>query len=309
MYLTQKIKQILRGYESETPAVKSNLVKILMNGRLSGTGKIIILPVDQGFEHGPEKSFSLNKLGYDPEYHIKLALEAGLSAYAAPKGMIEAISDEFRGTIPLILKANNSNSLVSKQTQINSSITASIKDAIYLGCTGIGFTIYPGSNNSLTTIQEVSEMIAEAKSHGLVTVLWSYPRGGDLSKEGETALDTVAYAAHIAVQIGANIVKVKLPSSIIENQSLKNLYSDRINTYKSLKNRIQHIMEVAFMSKRLVLFSGGSIKRDEEVYQEASNINAGGGHGSMIGRNSFQRPYKESIKLLSNIIEIYLNNT
>ena len=307
MQLTENVKKILKGYESESPAVKSNLVKILMNGKLAGTGKMLILPVDQGFEHGPAKSFAVNPAAYDPEYHVKLALDAGLNAYAAPKGMLEAISDEFRGTIPLILKANSSNSLMHKDIEPNQSITANIQDAINLGCTAIGFTIYPGSDNSLEMIQEISEMIAEAKSYGLAAIVWSYPRGGDLSKKGETSLDVIAYAAHIAALIGANMIKIKLPSEDIEDKSTVNIYSKEMHTYKNLTNRVAHIMQVAFAGRRLVVFSGGTAKTEDEIYKEVDAINKGGGNGSIIGRNSFQRPYEEAIELLSNIIKIYLN--
>lgn len=307
MQLTENVKKILKSYESESPAVKSNLVKILMNGKLAGTGKMVILPVDQGFEHGPAKSFAVNPAAYDPEYHVKLALDAGLNAYAAPKGMLDAISDEFRGTIPLILKANSSNSLMHKDIEPNQSITANIQDAIYLGCTAIGFTIYPGSDNSLEMIQEISEMIAEAKSYGLAAIVWSYPRGGDLSKKGETSLDVIAYAAHIAALIGANIIKIKLPSEDIEDKLTVNIYSKEMHTYKNLTNRVAHIMQVAFAGRRLVVFSGGSAKTEDEIYKEVDAINKGGGNGSIIGRNSFQRPYEEAIELLSNIIKIYLN--
>ena len=240
---------------------------------------------------------------------MRLALDAGLNAYAAPKGMLEAISDEFRGTIPLILKANNSNSLMHKDIEPNQSITGNIQDAVYLGCTAIGFTVYPGSDNSLEMIQEISEMIAEAKSYGLAAIVWSYPRGGDLSKKGETALDIIAYAAHIAALIGANIIKIKLPSEDIEDQSAVSIYSKEMNVYKNLKNRVAHIMQVAFAGKRLVVFSGGSAKTEDEIYKEVDAINKGGGNGSIIGRNSFQRPYEEAVELLSNIIKIYLNGT
>lgn len=308
MHLNENIKKILKGYQAESPAIKSNLVKILMSGKLAGTGKMLILPVDQGFEHGPDKSFALNALAYDPEYHIKLALDAGLNAYAAPKGMLEAISDEFRGTIPLILKANSSNCLMNKDIEPNQAITANIQDAIYLGCTAIGFTIYPGSDNSLEMIQQISEMIAEAKSYGLATVVWSYPRGGKLTKKGETSLDVVSYATHIAALIGANIIKVKLPSNNIEDESTMSIYSREIERYKSLKARVEHIMQVAFASRRLVVFSGGASKTENEIYEEVRAINIGGGNGSIIGRNSFQRPYEEAIKLLSNIINIYSAN-
>ena len=307
MHLTNNIKKILKGYESESPAVKSNLVRILMNGKLAGTGKMLILPVDQGFEHGPAKSFSINPIAYDPEYHIKLALDAGLNAYAAPKGMLEAISDEFRGTIPLVLKANSSNSLMSKDIEPNQSITASVQDAIYLGCTAIGFTIYPGADSSLEMIQEISEMISEAKGHGLATVVWSYPRGGDLNKKGETALDVIAYATHIAALIGANIIKVKLPSEDIDDKSAVSIYSKETQGFKNLANRVAHIMKTAFDGKRLVVFSGGTSKNEDELYNEVRAINQGGGNGSIIGRNSFQRPYEEAVELLSSIIKIYLS--
>ena len=306
MYLTPKVKEILRHYESESPAVKSKLIQILMNGKLAGTGKMLILPVDQGFEHGPAKSFAINSVAYDPVYHIKLAIDAGLNAYAAPKGMLETIPDELRGTIPLILKANSANSLVNRKHAPDQSITANVQDAIYLGCTAIGFTIYPGSDNSLEMIQEVSELISEAKSYGLAVVVWSYPRGGDLSKSGETALDVVAYATHIAALMGANIIKVKLPSEMIENEAAASIYSKYMTNLKDLSERVAHIMQAAFAGKRLVVFSGGAAKTQDDLYKEIKAINKGGGNGSIIGRNSFQRPYNDALKLLSNIINIYL---
>ncbi len=303
MRLTPQIREILKNYESESPAVKSNLVRILMSGRLAGTGKMVILPVDQGFEHGPARSFAPNPIAYDPRYHIKLAIDAGLNAYAAPKGMLEAIPDEFCGIMPLILKANSANSLISNKNQPDQSITANIQDAIYLGCTAIGFTIYPGSDNSLEMIQEVSELISEAKSYGLATVIWSYPRGGDLSKSGETALDVVAYATHIAALLGANIIKVKPPSETVKDKTT-DVYSKL--EFKDLSKRIEHIMQAAFAGRRLVVFSGGVAKTQSDIYKEIEAINKGGGNGSIIGRNSFQRPYDEALSLLSNIINIYL---
>lgn len=307
MHLTRKVKQILKNYESESPAIKSNLVAILMSGKLAGTGKMLILPVDQGFEHGPAKSFNQNLPSYDPEYHIKLAIDAGLNAYAAPKGMLEAISDDFRGTIPLILKANSSNSLMSNEIEPNQAITANIQDALYLGCVALGYTIYPGSDHSLEMIQEISELITEAKSYGLATVVWSYPRGGNLTKKDERALDIIAYATHIAALIGANIIKVKVPSEIIEiNPTGEICYKNDIN-YKLLSDRVEHIMQAAFAKKRLVVFSGGAAKTEKEIYKEISSIHKGGGNGSIIGRNSFQRSYKEALNLLSNIINIYLS--
>ncbi|WP_323732962.1 class I fructose-bisphosphate aldolase [Candidatus Bandiella euplotis] len=308
MHLTAQVANILKNYTSETPAVKSNIVRILMSGKLAGTGKMVILPVDQGFEHGPSKSFAVNEAAYDPVYHVKLAIDAELNAYAAPKGMLEAIPDEFRGAIPLILKANSSNSLVPKNNSPNQAITATIQDAIYLGCTAIGFTIYPGSSDSLDMIQEISELISEAKAYGLATVLWSYPRGGDITRDGETALDVIAYATHIAALMGANIIKVKIPSSAVELGATQNIYSESKKDFQDIAKRVEHVMQSAFVGKRLVVFSGGDAKSEEDIYRETIGIHAGGGNGSIIGRNSFQRPYQEALKLLSNIIAIYAQN-
>ena len=124
--------------------MKGNLCRMLMQGRLGGTGKMIILPVDQGFEHGPARSFAPNPAAYDPHYHYQLAIDAGLNAYAAPLGMIEAGADTFAGQIPTILKMNSSNSLVPGSAPFNQAITASVDDALRLGCAAIGFTVYPG---------------------------------------------------------------------------------------------------------------------------------------------------------------------
>src|SRR3954449_8591187 len=111
MKITRRVKEILANYESDNPGTKGNLARILMEGKLGGTGKLVILPVDQGFEHGPARSFAPNPAAYDPHYHFQLAIEAGLSAYAAPLGMIEAGAGSYAGQIPLILKANSANSM------------------------------------------------------------------------------------------------------------------------------------------------------------------------------------------------------
>src|SRR5574339_1275315 len=112
MRISKRVREILSNYEGDNPGTKANLARILMNGRLGGTGKMVILPVDQGFEHGPARSFAPNPAAYDPHYHFQLAIDAGLSAFAAPLGMLEAGADTFAGQIPLILKVNSANSLL-----------------------------------------------------------------------------------------------------------------------------------------------------------------------------------------------------
>jgi len=305
MKFTKNIKSILSNYESDNPGVKSNLARILMSGKLAGTGKLIILPVDQGFEHGPARSFSKNVDGYDPHYHFKLAINAGLSAFAAPLGMLEAGADTFAGQIPLIMKVNSSNSLSREKYSPTQAITGSVNEAIRLGCSAIGFTIYPGSDAALDMISDIQDMALEAKSAGLAVVVWSYPRGGDISKEGETAIDIVAYAAHMAALVGAHIIKVKPPTSHIELEEAKKVYLSEKIEIDTLSNRIKHVVQSCFQGRRLVVFSGGNSKDKASFLNEIRGLYAGGATGSIIGRNSFQRPYNEALSLLNEVTDIY----
>jgi class I fructose-bisphosphate aldolase len=306
MKLSIKVKNILKNYESENPGTKANLSRILMHGKLGGSGKLLILPVDQGFEHGPARSFASNPSAYDPYYHYRLAIDAGLSAYAAPLGMIEVGASKFAGAIPTILKLNSSNALRSSKDVPYQSITASVSDALRLGCAGVGFTIYPGSEMDLKMIDEVREVIREARSLGLAVVVWSYPRGGEITKKGETAVDVVAYAAHIAALIGAHIIKVKPPTDYIHQEENKKIYSEMKIPCTSLVERVAHVKDCCFAGRRLVVFSGGSSKSVEDIYDETRAIRDGGGNGSIIGRNTFQRPREEAISMLNNIMDIYL---
>ena len=303
MVYTDKVKKILNYYDNTNAGVKANLGRILMHGALGGTGKLVILPVDQGHEHGPDKSFFVNPPAYDPDYHYQLAIDANLSAYAAPYGFLESGAERFAGQIPTILKINSSNGLNDQKYQ---SVNGNVKDALKLGCAAVGFTIYPGSEYQYEMIEEFKEISREANSHGLPSVLWSYPRGSNISKEGETALDIIGYAAHIAAQLGAHIIKVKPPTGYVEDKGLKNLLNSK-NNFNNLSKRIAHIKRCAFNSKRIVVFSGGSAKNTNELLEEIKQIRSGGGNGSIIGRNTFQRPRQDALNLLSEIIEVYKN--
>jgi class I fructose-bisphosphate aldolase len=303
--MSAKVKQIINCYESETPGVKANIHRMLSAGKLSGTGKLVILPVDQGFEHGPDRSFAINPLAYDPHYHFKLAIEAGLSAYAAPLGMIEAGADTFAGQIPLILKVNSNNSLMSEDYNTDQAITATVDDALKLGCSAVGFTIYPGSDYSLEMFEEIREISAEAKAKGLAVVVWSYPRGGDLPKEQETCVDVVAYAAHIAALLGAHIIKVKPPKSGVYDKKAKEVYEKHSVKIETLEDRIRLVKKACLNGRRIVIFSGGESKSDQDIFDEITQIAKGGGNGSIIGRNTFQRPFEDAKILLDKIIQIY----
>jgi class I fructose-bisphosphate aldolase len=301
---TARVKEILSWYASDNPGVKANLARLMNTGRLAGTGKFVILPVDQGFEHGPARSFAPNPAGYDPRYHVELAIEAGCNAYAAPLGFLEAVAGEYAGDIPLILKLNNSDSL-TKGGEPCSAVTGSVEDALRLGCAAIGYTIYPGSGERNLQLEALRELILEAKAVGLPTVVWAYPRGAGLSKEGETGLDVVAYAAQIAAQMGAHIIKVKPPKDFLEQPEAKKVYEKYATPRASLTDRIRHVVQAAFNGRRIVIFSGGEAKGTDEVLAEVREIAAGGGFGSIMGRNAFQRPRAEALELLHAVMAIH----
>jgi class I fructose-bisphosphate aldolase len=300
MKMTTTVRKILANYESDNPGTKANLARILMHGKLGGTGKLLILPVDQGFEHGPARSFAVNAPAYDPHYHFQIAIDAGLSAYAAPLGMIEAGADSFAGQVPLILKVNSSNSWASGANQ---ALTGGVDDALRLGCGAIGFTIYPGSDDCFDMIEEIREMSAEAKSVGLATVIWSYPRGENMPKSGELALDVGAYAAHMAALLGAHIIKVKLPSDNIEQMDAQKAYLGFDASTQA--KRVAHVKQACFNGRRIVVFSGGAAKGADAIYQDARDIRDGGGNGSIIGRNTFQRSREDALGMLAKLIAIY----
>jgi fructose-bisphosphate aldolase, class I len=302
--MNNRIREILSWYGSENPGIRTNLARLLGHGKLAGTGKFVILPVDQGFEHGPARSFAPNPSGYNPLYHFELAVEAGCNAYAAPLGFIEAGADQFAGAIPTILKLNNHDVLHEDKDPLP-SVTGNVRDALRLGCSAIGFTIYPGSAHCTTMYEQLREIAEEAKTHGLAVVVWSYPRGSGLSKEGETAIDVVAYGAQIAAQLGAHIIKVKLPTAHLEQGAAKKVYESEQVPIKTLPERVRHVVQSAFAGRRIVIFSGGAKSEDKNIFEEARAIRDGGGFGSIIGRNSFQRPKADAIKFLQTVIGIY----
>lgn len=302
--MSSRVDEILSWYGADHPGVLKNLRWMMETGTLAGTGKMVILPVDQGFEHGPARSFAKNAAGYDPHYHYQLAVDAGCNAYAAPLGFLEAGAREFAGKIPTILKLNNSDSLYGSSDP-KPAVTGSVDDALRLGCAGIGFTIYPASCERNEMYTELRELAEDAKAAGLAVVVWSYPRGAAISSQGETAIDVVAYAAHIAAQLGAHIIKVKPPTDHIEQDAARKVYEAEGIDVSSLDKRIAHVVQSAFGGRRIVIFSGGAAKGTEAVLEEIRGLHAGGGFGSIIGRNSFQRPKADGMDLLKQVMSIY----
>jgi len=271
MRATRVVQKILANYESDNPGTKANLCRILMNGKLGGTGKMIILPVDQGFEHGPARSFAPNPAAYDPHYHFQLAIDAGLNAFATPLGMMEAGADTFAGQVPTILKVNSANALLP----------------------------------NLEMMEEITMMIEEAKAKGIAAVVWSYPRGEAITKAGELAIDVSSYAAHMAALLGAHIIKVKLATADMMQDEAKKVYKSEKIAVKTQADRVADVVKSSFNGRRLVVFSGGSKKGANSVYDDARAIRDGGGNGSIIGRNTFQRERGEALEMLGKLIEIY----
>jgi fructose-bisphosphate aldolase, class I len=303
--MTPRVREILSWYGAENVGTLTNLARLLNHGRLAGTGKLVILPVDQGFEHGPARSFAPNPPAYHPHYHFELAIAAGCNGYAAPVGFLEAGARDFAGDIPLILKVNDADSL-RQDKDPNQALTASVQDALRLGCCAVGFTIYPGSAHELEMYDQLRTYAEEAKRNGLAVVVWSYPRGSSLSKDGETAIDVIGYAVQIAAQLGAHIIKVKLPTAHIEQEAARKVYDERHIPIATQPDRVRHIVDCAFGGRRIVIFSGGAaIFEDDKLLDEIRSIQAGGGFGSIIGRNSFQRPKAEALHMLGAVMDIY----
>ncbi|MGO4738411.1 class I fructose-bisphosphate aldolase [Bosea sp. 2KB_26] len=303
--MTPAVKEILSWYGADSPGTLTNLARLLNHGRLGGTGKLVILPVDQGFEHGPARSFAANPPAYDPRYHFELAIAAGCNAYAAPLGFLEGGARDFAGDIPLILKINDNDSLRDDKDP-NQALTGGVRDALRLGCCAVGFTIYPGSIHELALYEQLRLCAAEAKRHGLAVVVWSYPRGAALSKDGETAVDVIGYAAQIAAQLGAHIIKVKLPSRHVEQEAARKVYDDKQIPIATQAERVRHVVDCAFAGRRIVIFSGGAAVFDnDKLLDEIRAIHAGGGFGSIIGRNSFQRSKAEALTMLGAVMDIY----
>ena len=302
--MKRRIREILSWYGSDNPGTLTNLARILNQGKLGGSGKLVILPVDQGVEHGPARTFIPNPAGFDPRYHFELAIDAGLSAYAAPLGFLEAGAGDYAGDIPLILKLNNRENLSSDADPLQ-AVTGSVESALRLGCAAIGYTVYPGSLQRVSMYEKLQALTEEAKRHGLVVVVWSYPRGRDISQDGETALDVSAYAAQIAAQLGAHILKVKPPGDFVEQDEARKTYEDAGQQTDTLAKRIEHVIHSAFDGRRVTIFSGGAAKGTEQVLEEIRGIRDGGGFGSIMGRNAFQRERSEALELLDSVIKVY----
>jgi len=321
-----RVKEILSWYPTMTESQRTNLLRIINYGRIGGSGKFVILPVDQGWEHGPGRSFQPNPAGYDPIYHAKLAIDAGCNAYAAPLGAVEAAVDVAGDAqLPVILKVNSHSTMMPDRGDPFPAITAWVDDAVRLGCVAVGFTIYPGSNSDREMCQQVKELVDDARRAGLVVVVWAYPRGGGLpyanfvgelaedkttyftKEDVESAVDVVCYGVHIACQLGAHIIKCKPTTKVValpeHRKKGKETYAGV--AIETLADRTKLVVQSAFDGHRIVINSGGAAKAIEAVLAEVRELKAGGSFGSIMGRNSFQRPYGDGVTLLHQVQDVW----
>jgi len=310
----ERVKEIMSWYPTLTDEQRNNFLDIINYGRIGGSGKFVLLPVDQGFEHGPGRSFEGNPEMYDPTNQAQLAVDAGCNAYAAPLGSLEIAHDVVQEhKLPTILKVNNHDMMMPDSDDPFPAITSWVDDAARLGANAVGFTIYPGSSHAFKMYDQVRALARDARKAGLIVVVWTYPRGSGLvaadegmdKKDVEVAVDVTAYAVQIAALIGAHIIKVKPPKALVglKDSVKKEAYKDK--PIEKLSDRIKLVMQAAFNSKRVVINSGGEAKETKDVLEEVKELALGGSFGSIVGRNAFQRPHKEAVELLHKIQDIY----
>ena len=296
--------------------VLTNLQQLYGSGRLANTGYVSILPVDQGIEHSAGASFAPNPLYFDPENIVKLAMEGGCNAVASTLGVLGSVARKYAHKIPFLMKFNHNEFLTYPNT-FDQIMFASIKQAFDMGCSGVGATIYFGSEEAKRQIQEVTEMFSQAHDLGMYTVLWCYLRNpGFKTKEADyhSAADLTSQANHLGVTIQADIIKQKLPvnnggyTALNFGKTSKKVYSDLTTDHPIDLTRYQVIN--CFMGRSGLINSGGESTGESDLKDAVRTavINKrAGGMGLISGRKAFQRPMKEGVGLLNAIQDVYLS--
>jgi class I fructose-bisphosphate aldolase len=309
------VDRIFNPSDRPVPVLRS-LQQLLDHGRLAGTGYVSILPVDQGIEHSAGASFAKNPQYFDPENIVKLAIEGGCNAVASTLGILGAVARKYAHKIPFLLKFNH-NEFLSYPNSFDQIIFANIKQAFDMGCTGVGATIYFGSEDSKRQLQEVTEMFHQAHDLGMYTVLWCYMRNAAFkTKEADyhVAADLTGQANHLGVTIEADIIKQKQPTTnggytaLNFGKTHKKVYSDLSSSNPIDLTRYQVIN--CYMGRAGLINSGGASAGESDLKEavKTSVINKrAGGMGLISGRKAFQRPMKEGVALLNAIQDVYSN--
>ncbi len=296
-----------------SPNVLKNLNWILHTGRLSGTGYVSILPVDQGIEHSAGASFAPNPIYFDPENIVKLAVEGGCNACASTLGVLGMVSRKYAHKIPFILKLNH-NELLTYPNKFDQIMFAGVEQAFDMGAAAVGATIYFGSDESARQIIEVSEAFQYAHELGLATVLWCYLRNPEFKKDKDyhVSADLTGQANHLGVTIEADIIKQKLPennggyNALKFGKTHKKVYSDLSSDHPIDLTRYQVINN--YMGRAGLINSGGASGENDfaEAAKTAIINKRAGGMGLISGRKAFQRPMEDGVKLLNLIQDVYL---
>jgi len=296
-----------------SPNVLKNLNWILHTGRLSGTGYVSILPVDQGIEHSAGASFAPNPVYFDPENILKLAIEGGCNACASTLGVLGIVSRKYSHKIPFILKINH-NELLTYPNKYDQIMFAGVEQAFDMGAAAVGATIYFGSEESGRQIIEVSEAFQYAHEMGMATVLWCYLRNPEFKKDKDyhVSADLTGQANHLGVTIEADIIKQKLPennggyNAIKFGKTSKKVYTDLTTDHPIDLTRYQVINN--YMGRAGLINSGGASGENDfaEAARTAVINKRAGGMGLISGRKAFQRPMEDGVKLLNLIQDVYL---
>jgi len=302
--------------KNRKPSVLRNLGALYNHGRLTGTGYLSLLPVDQGVEHSAGASFAPNPAFFDPENIIKLAIEGGCNAVASTLGVLNSIARDYAHKIPFIVKINH-NELLSYPNIYDQTLFASVNQAFDMGAAAVGATVYYGSAESRRQIQEVSEAFEHAHELGMVTVLWAYLRNNAFKKDGidyHVAADLTGQANHLAATIDADIIKQKQAQNNAGFTAI-NFGKTHPGVYEKLTSEhpvdlVRYQVANCYMGRVGMINSGGA-SGDDDLHQAVRTavINKrAGGMGLISGRKAFQKPMDEGIRLLNAIQDVYLSS-
>jgi fructose-bisphosphate aldolase, class I len=268
-----------------------------------GNGTLLFLPIDQGIEHGP-RDFFPNPASKDPEYQFRLAAEAGYSAIACQIGLAEKYYPDYAGQVPLLLKVNGKTDVPSSDDAL-STCNASVEDAVRLGADAVGYTLYVGSPRQDADLEQLRQVRQDCDRFGMPLVVWAYPRGAALDKKGgQTTFYAIDYAARMAMEMGADVVKLNMPKIDPEKDKLTPAPYNEMEV--SQEEAVRQVVESA--GRSLVVLSGGSRIDDDKLLEQTRYIMEAGGSGVIYGRNVWQRGHSEATEIIEQIKEIMLSS-
>ena len=298
--------------EAGSPVEQKSLLEVLPPGKRArlhrllyefgpGNGTLMLLPIDQGIEHGP-RDFFPNPASKDPDYQFRLAAEAGYSALACQIGMAEKYYPDYAGQVPLILKVNGKTDVPSSAKAL-STCNASVEDAVRLGADAVGYTLYVGSPRQDEDLAQLRQVREDCDRFGMPLVIWSYPRGEAIdAKGGATSFYAIDYAARLAMEMGADVVKLNMP--VINPEKDRDAQPPYNEMEVSADEAMRQCVESA--GRALVVLSGGSKVDDATVLDHTRSIMEAGGSGVIFGRNVWQREWGDALEIIARIKETLL---